>query len=216
MTTAPAATEPGLAADYPFDEGQGLIAHDLTSNQNDGTLAGPNGDVPTWVIPSGEAIDLGNDGITYNSTSPRQGPEQLPEFPHRRHHHQRWLEGWLGGSTPDTTYRIDVFAGAGFAAGGAGQAEVYLGSLEVTTDASGQAGFEVPYAPPPGLPVSPPPRPTPLVTLPRCRPRRRADLQAPRRSSASLPVSRKSSLPPPAMASPCKTRTPGHSSRPGI
>ena len=125
------------------------------------------------------------------------------------------LEGWLGGSTPDTTYRIDVFASAGFATSGAGQAEVYLGSLEVTTDASGQAGFEVPYAPPPGLPVVTATATDPLGNTSEVSAVRRADLQAPRRSSASLPVSRNLSLPPPAMASPCKTRMRGHSIRPG-
>ena len=50
MTTPPAGTEPGLEADYPFDDGQGLTAYDLTPNHNDGTLAGFNGDLPTWVM----------------------------------------------------------------------------------------------------------------------------------------------------------------------
>ena len=39
-TTAPSGTEPGLVADYPLHDGQGQTAHDLTSNHNDGTLAG--------------------------------------------------------------------------------------------------------------------------------------------------------------------------------
>ena len=34
-----------------------------------------------------------------------------------------------------------------------GQAEVYLGSLEVTTDSQGQAVFDVPFTPPAGWPV---------------------------------------------------------------
>ncbi len=38
MTTPLIGTEPGLEADYPFDEGQGTTAYDQTPNQNDGTL----------------------------------------------------------------------------------------------------------------------------------------------------------------------------------
>ena len=37
------------------------------------------------------------------------------------------LEGWLGGSMPDTTFRIDVFASAAYGPGGSGEAEDYLG-----------------------------------------------------------------------------------------
>ena len=100
MTTAPSGTSPGLLADYPFDEGQGLTAHDLTPNHNDGTLAGLSGDLPTWagVSGSGLAIALGNDGITYNSTSPRQGPNNLQNFPIVVTTAGGQLQGWLGGS----------------------------------------------------------------------------------------------------------------------
>ena len=66
------AMAPGLLADYLFDEGQGPTAYDQTANHNDGTLAGVDGDLPTWLLGTGEAIDLGNDGITYNAVSPRQ------------------------------------------------------------------------------------------------------------------------------------------------
>ncbi len=47
--TPPAATEPGLLADYTFDDGQGTIAHDLTANHNDATLASEYGSLPTWA-----------------------------------------------------------------------------------------------------------------------------------------------------------------------
>ena len=92
------ATEPGLTADYPFDEGRGTTAFDQSPNQNDGTLAGINGDLPTWVI-GGEAIDLGNDGVTDNSTYPRQG-QQLAKLSCHCHDRRRTLQGWLGGSRP--------------------------------------------------------------------------------------------------------------------
>ena len=54
---------------------------------------------------------------------------------------------------PSTTFRIDVFASSGYGPGGAGEAEDYLGSLDVTTDSQGQAFFDVPFTPPVGLPV---------------------------------------------------------------
>jgi hypothetical protein len=54
---------------------------------------------------------------------------------------------------PDTTFRIDVFASAAYNADGSGEAQDYLGSLEVTTDAQGQAIFDVPFSPPANLPI---------------------------------------------------------------
>ena len=62
-------------------------------------------------------------------------------------------EGWLGVSEPDTTYRIDVYASAGYRTGGAGEAQDYLGSLQVTTDAAGAVTFAIPFAAPAGLPI---------------------------------------------------------------
>ncbi|HKI21085.1 MAG TPA: LamG domain-containing protein, partial [Isosphaeraceae bacterium] len=153
MTTALVGTEPGLEADYPFDEGRGSTAYDQTPNHNDGTLAGTNGDLPTWVIGSGVAIDLGDDGITYNSSAPRQGSNNFQNFPIVVTTADGELLGWLGGSTPDTPFRIDVFASAGYGPGGAGEAQDDLGSLEVTTDSQGQVVFDVPFTPPAGLPV---------------------------------------------------------------
>ena len=102
---------------------------------------------------AGPAIDLGGDGVTYNSPSPRQGPNNLQNFPIIVTTAAGGLRGWLGGSTPDTTYRIDVFASAAPGPGGAGEAQDYLGSLTATTDGQGQAVFDVPFAPPAGIAV---------------------------------------------------------------
>ena len=216
FTTAPAGTEPGLAAYYPFDDKTGQTAHDITPNHNDGTLAGPGGDLPTWVATGiGAAIDLGGDGITSNSTSPRQGPNNLQNFPIIVTTAAGRLQGWLGGSTPGTTYRIDVFAGTGLTTSGAGEAQTYLGSLDVTTDGQGQAVFDVPFTPPPGLPIVTATATDPQGNTSELSAQRRASLQAPRRSTASPLVSRYSFLLPLAMASSCKTRMPGHSIRPG-
>ena len=45
---------------------------------------------------------------------------------------------------PDTTFRIDVFASAAYGPGGSGEAQDYLGSLEVTTDGQGQVSLRRP------------------------------------------------------------------------
>ena len=71
----------------------------------------------------GQAIDLGDDGVTYNASSPLQGPNNLQNFPLIFTAADGGLEGWLGGSTPDTTFRIDVFASADYGPGGAGEAQ---------------------------------------------------------------------------------------------
>ncbi len=153
MTTAPDGTEPGLEAYYPFDEGQGSTAYDQTPNHNDGTLAGINGDLPTWIIGSGQAIDLGDDGITYNSSAPRQGPNNLQNFPIVVTTADGGLEGWLGGSTPDTTFRIDLFASAGYRprrrGRGAGLPRVAGGDDR----RPGPGRLRRPVHPPAGLPV---------------------------------------------------------------
>jgi hypothetical protein len=100
-----------------------------------------------------QAIDLNNDGVTYNAPSPRQGPNDFQNFPLIVTTADGHLEGFLGGSLPDTTFRIDLFASAAYNADGSGEAEDYLGSLEVTTDASGQVVFAVPFTPPARLPL---------------------------------------------------------------
>ncbi len=99
-TTALTGTEPGLQAAYTFEEGQGYGAHDLTPNHNDGTLSGSGGDYPAWVALDGAAIELGDEGITYNATSPGEGPNDLQNFPIIATAADGQLEGWLGGSTP--------------------------------------------------------------------------------------------------------------------
>jgi hypothetical protein len=153
MTTALTGAEPNLDAYYPFDEGQGLTAHDLSPNHRDAMLAGNNGHLPTWSSSSGVAIDLGDDGMTANSTSPRQGPNNLQNFPIVVATTGGKLRGWLDGGTRNTRYHLEFFAGSAYALAGAGQAEVYLGSLGVTTDSQGQAVFDIPYTAPAGLPV---------------------------------------------------------------
>ncbi len=102
---------------------------------------------------AGQAIDLGGDGVTEDYPSPRDGPDDYQNFPVIVAGDDGQLEGWLGGSTPDTTFRIEFFAGARYGVGGSGEGQYDLGSLDVTTDGQGRAVFAVPFAPPAGLPV---------------------------------------------------------------
>jgi hypothetical protein len=139
--------EPGLEAYYRFDEGQGLTAHDATPNHRDATLATTGGSLPAWF---GQAIDLGGDGVTANASAPRQGPNNLQNYPIVLTTADGRVRGWLGGSLPNAHYDLEFFASANFGAYGSGEAEVYLGALEVTTDALGQAVFDVPYKAPAG------------------------------------------------------------------
>jgi hypothetical protein len=101
---------------------------------------------------TGRAIDLGGEGVTENAATVRQGPNDLQNFPIIITSPDGQTTGFLGGSEPDTTYRIDVFASAGYLTGGTGEAQDYLGSLEVVTDATGQVRFIVPFKVPAGSP----------------------------------------------------------------
>ena len=128
---------PGVAVGYSVDDA--CVGNEITGNRIFGN--------------TGQAIDLGDDGVTYNGTAPRQGPNNLQNFPIIVTTDDGQLQGWLGGSTPNTAFDIEFFASAAYGPGGAGEAQDYLGSLEVTTDGQGQAVFDVPYAPPADLPV---------------------------------------------------------------
>jgi FG-GAP-like repeat/FG-GAP repeat len=125
---------PGVAVTGARSAGDEIVGNDIFAN-------------------AGQAIDLGGDGVTYNYNSPRQGPDNFQNFPIVLSNSDDQLQGWLGGSTPDTPFHIEFFASAGYGPGGSGEAEKYLGSLEVTTDGRGAAVFDVPYAPPAGLPI---------------------------------------------------------------
>jgi hypothetical protein len=103
---------------------------------------------------TGPAIDLGSGvGVIDNGPSPRVGPNNFQNFPVFVQTADGQIEGSLAGSLPDTTFRIDFFASAAYGPGGSGEAQVYLGSLSVTTDASGQVSFAVPFTAPAGLPI---------------------------------------------------------------
>ena len=63
------------------------------------------------------------------------------------------LEGRLAKQSPSMAFLLQFFASAGYRPDGTGEAEVFLGSMTVTTDSKGQAVFDVPFSLPPDLPV---------------------------------------------------------------
>ena len=136
---------------------------------------------------AGPAIDLGGDGVTQNYSSPRSGPNNFQNFPIVVKTVSGKLEGWLSGSTPDTRFHIEFFASADFGAGGWGDAQQYLGSLDVTTDSQGQALFDVPYAPPADLPILTATATDPLGNTSEVASLRQAVAQVPPRSVQLVP-----------------------------
>ena len=143
----------------------------ITQNSGSGVVITGNTSLDNRITDNrnfangGLAIDLGNDGITYNSPSPGQGPNDVQNFPMIATTSDGRLRGWLGGSVPDTSYDIEIFASADYGSNGAGQAEVFLGSLEVTTDSQGQAVFDVVLFPLAGRPAYRHGPPIPRATL---------------------------------------------------
>ena len=132
----------------------------ITDNGGEGVVVKGNSSVGDEIIGDsiyanvGQAIDLGGTGVVLaNGTGPRQGPDNLQNFPIIVTAADGQLEGWLGGSLADTSFQIDFYASAAANADGSGEAEDFLGSIEVTTDATGQVEFPVPFSAPAGLPI---------------------------------------------------------------
>ena len=140
---------------------------------------------------TGQAIDLDDDGVTENSTVPRLGANMLQNFPIIVTTASGQLLGWLGYSLPDASYRIDLYASAAYGPGGSGEAEDFLGSLEVTTNSRGDAIFDVPFAPPAGLPIVTATATDPQGDTSEVSALRQATLQAP--SSSVLAVANQAS-----------------------
>ena len=99
----------------------------------------------------GSAIDLGGDGRTVNDPGDvDSGPNYLLNYP--------VITGFSTGATthvtgtlssspnPSTTFFIDAYADSGTAPVNPGESRRYLGSFQVTTDALGNASFDVTLA----------------------------------------------------------------------
>ncbi|MFI5454073.1 MAG: FG-GAP-like repeat-containing protein [Isosphaerales bacterium] len=110
----------------------------VIGNDSTGNTIGAN----TISGNAGPAIDESGDG-----------PNGLPDPPVIIATAGGGLGGRLRAGLPDAVYHLDFFASAGYAADGSGEAQDYLGSLNVTTDSHGQATFLVPFTTPDDLPI---------------------------------------------------------------
>ena len=114
------------------------------------------------LLPGSPAIGAGNDrsaGVTTDQRGPaaRRATPDIGAYRAAAPGHSSsppptgsFRAGWA--ELPDTTFRIDVFASSAYNADGSGEEQDFLGSLMVTTDATGQVGFAIPFAAPAGLP----------------------------------------------------------------
>ena len=94
----------------------------------------------------GLGIDLGGNGVTQNDTGDADtGANNLQNFPIVTYatilNGNLTVHGSLN-STPNTTYRIEVFINDAADATGYGEGQMYLGSFNVTTDSAGNANFD--------------------------------------------------------------------------
>jgi predicted outer membrane repeat protein len=94
---------------------------------------------------SGLGIDLNVDGVTLNTPGgPHAGPNNLQNFPvltsASTSANGTTVSGTLN-SVASTSFRIEFFASAAPDPSGYGQGQTYLGFVNVTTDASGNASF---------------------------------------------------------------------------
>jgi hypothetical protein len=94
----------------------------------------------------GLGIDLGSDGVTPNDPADVDaGPNGLQNFPvltgAASSAGMPTVTGMLD-STPSTTFSIEFFSNSSCDPSGHGEGQVLLGSISVTTDASGRAAFQ--------------------------------------------------------------------------
>ena len=94
----------------------------------------------------GLGIDLAGDGVTANDEGDADtGPHGLQNFPTLTAAYagkSAWLVGTFR-SLPDRSYTLDFYASLAADDSGFGEGERYLGSVDVATDASGDASWEV-------------------------------------------------------------------------
>jgi titin len=92
-------------------------------------------------------VDLSDDGVTPNDLrDPDTGPNGLQNFPVVTSAKSLGAVGTIRGrlnSTANTTFRVEVFASSSCDLSGFGEGQTYLGSTEVTTNASGNGTFAV-------------------------------------------------------------------------
>src|SRR5262249_50690754 len=82
-------------------------------------------------------------GVTLNDSMGHDGPNHFQNFPVLTAAQYGSVTGTLN-SVPNTTFRIEFFANHEAGSFGYGEGERYLGSVNGTTDAGGNASFTVP------------------------------------------------------------------------
>ena len=99
-------------------------------------------------------IDLGADGPTANDFLDQDsGPNQLQNGPAVNAATATDVT-WELDSLPNTDYRLEFYASSSCDPSGSGEAETYLDTLDVTTDANGHADGVEPVAPGSGVHVT--------------------------------------------------------------
>ena len=135
-----------------------LTSAGVTRNQVTGNAISTNGGPGVKVIGAGSTGNtlsantiFGNAGPAIDE--PDAAAAELSDAPVIVPTTSGSLEGWLAAGQPDTAYHLDIFASGAYSANGTGEAQEYLGSLDVTTDSQGQVAFNVPFTPPGNLPI---------------------------------------------------------------
>ncbi len=120
-----------------FNEGSGVLLRDFGSATPQGIEITQN-----RIHDNGElGIDLGDDGLTPNdSLDADVGPNGFQNFPVITSATGTTVEGTLH-SEPNETYRIEFFNNDQRDPSGFGEGKTFVGSVEVTTDANGDATF---------------------------------------------------------------------------
>jgi hypothetical protein len=106
--------------------------------------------VKNAIYSNGIGIDLGGDGVTLNDSADSDtGPNNLQNYPLINSvtiSGSRFLSAAIAGtlnSTPNSTFRVDVYGNVTAGPSGFGQGNYHLGSINVTTDGNGNASFNV-------------------------------------------------------------------------
>ena len=109
-----------------------------------GASAVGNAIVGNSLLGNGDlGIDLGNNGVTPNDPQdPDSGPNNLQNYPvlTAPTSASSPVAGTLN-STPDSSFRIEIFGNAACDGSGNGEGEQFLKAVTVTTDAEGNASF---------------------------------------------------------------------------
>jgi hypothetical protein len=135
-------TGPGQGNVIAFNNGNGVTLSAFQGNANVGNA------IRTNVIfgNTGLGIDLGDDGVTPNDAGDADaGHNNLQNYPVITSVDSSGNVHIVGtlNSIPSTLFFLDFFASATCDPSGNGEAETYLGTAQVTTDAGGNAAFDV-------------------------------------------------------------------------